>query len=278
MEYEKHKKAGGVNVNSEVLDAERLALKVEQDFLNYASNFDTSNGRIHLKMVHTLQVVKVMKWLTGTLHLPKHQRCLAHIIAMYHDIGRFEQVRRFDTFFDAVSIDHAELGCEVLAREHLLQSLPLEDQRKVITAIRNHNRFVIEDGLDDETLVLCRLIRDADKCDIFRVFACEDMVDTMGETEAQVASERISPKIYQAFLENRCVDKRDRQSGLDIWLTYLGFVFDLNYDESIVFLRKQGYYRQPFDRNTFTDKETAQQVQNVLASLEQYMDGRLLPK
>ena len=42
---------------------------------------------------------------------------LAWLTGLLHDIGRFEQVRRYGTFNDAKSIDHGKLGVEILFLE-----------------------------------------------------------------------------------------------------------------------------------------------------------------
>lgn len=83
---------------------------------------------------------------------------------------------------------------------------------------------MISEGLDEETLLLCELIRDADKCDIFRWYACENMLDAIGETEQQVACETISESVYQSVMEHRCVKKEERKTGLDIWVSFLAFL------------------------------------------------------
>ena len=148
-----------------------------QMFMEYASRFDsTHNGKMKLKIVHTQEVTKVMERLTQALHLPEKMRRLAYICAVYHDIGRFEQLKRYDTFWDHQSIDHAQLSCEILKEEHLLEELSERERQMILTAIGNHNKLAIEPGLDEETMLLCQLIRDADKCDIFRVFAFEDII------------------------------------------------------------------------------------------------------
>lgn len=244
-------------------------------FLNYAESYDRSNGKIELKIVHTLAVAEVMDRLTETLHLTERQRYLAHICAVFHDIGRFEQIKRYDTFLDHLSVDHAELSCEVLEQEGFLRELEEKEQKQILTAIRNHNRFQIEDGLDEETLLFCKLIRDADKCDIFRVFACEDMVDTMGETEAQVAQETVTDVVFQSIMEHRCVKKEERQTGLDKWVSFLGFFFDFYFKESLEFLMENRYYRQPFDRVVFTDPETAEKVKRILEEVEEYIKAQI---
>lgn len=253
-------------------------MDAEKIFLDYAERYDRSNGKIELKIVHTLAVADVMDRLTEALQLDGRQCFLAHICAVFHDIGRFEQVRKYDTFLDHLSVDHAELGCEVLKQEKLLKELSETEQRMVLTAIRNHNRFRIEEGLDEETLLLCRLIRDADKCDIFRVFACEDMVDTMGETEEQVAQETITDAVYNSIFEHQCVKKEVRRTGLDKWVSFLAFFFDLYFKESMELLAENRYYRKPFERVAFADPETERRVKRILTEIEEYIAAEISEK
>jgi len=253
-------------------------MDAEKIFLDYAEGYDRSNGKIELKIVHTMAVAKGMDRLTEALHLTERQRYLAHICAVFHDIGRFEQVRRYDTFLDHLSVDHAWMSCEVLKQEGFLEELEERERQQVLTAIQNHNRFQIEEGLDAETLLLCKLIRDADKSDIFRVFACEDMVDTMGETEEQVAQETVTDAVFQSIMAHRCIKKEERQTGLDKWVTFLGFFFDFYFKESIVFSMEDGYYRQPFDRTVFVDPETDRRIGLILGEVEKYIrTERMVP-
>lgn len=245
-------------------------------FLEYAGRYDRNNGKINLKIVHTLAVADLMDQLTRALNLTEYERNLAHICAVFHDIGRFEQVRRYNTFLDHLSVDHAQLGCQVLEQEGILKELSEKDQKMILTAVRNHNRFQIEEGLDEETLLLCKLIRDADKCDIFRVFACEEMVDTMGETDEQVARETVTDVVFESILEHRCVLKEERQTGLDKWVSFLAFFFDLYFTESVRLLMKEKYYRRPFDRVVFTDPETDRRIKIILREIEDYIEGKIM--
>lgn len=250
-------------------------MNAERIFLEYADRYDRSNGKIELKIVHTLEVAKVMDRLTEKLHLDGEIRELAHICAVFHDIGRFEQVRRYDTFLDQLSVDHAQLGCEVLEQEGFLSELPPEKGRMIMTAIRNHNRYQIESGLESHTELLCRLIRDADKCDIFRVFACEDMVDTMGETEEQVSRETVTEVVYDSILQHQCVKKEERKTGLDKWVSFLGFVFDMNFPQSLELLLEKRYYRAPFDRTHFKDPQTRERVEKILKETETFIREKI---
>lgn len=246
-------------------------MNAKKIFLDYVSAYDKENGMIHLKIVHTMEVARVMDLLTEKMGLGEEMCQLAQICAVFHDIGRFEQVRIYHTFLDHLSEDHADLGCKVLREEKFLQELPEAKQEMILTAIQNHNKYAIEDGLNPDTLLLCKLIRDADKCDIFRVFACEDMVDTMGETIAQVEQETITDCVYDCIFEHKCVDKTIRRTGLDKWVSFLAFFFDMYFPESLEMLQEKKYYRKPFDEARFVDQKTCIQVKEILDEVEAYL-------
>ncbi len=132
--------------------------------------------------------------------------------------------KRYHTFLDYKSIDHAQLGCEILRQGDFLGELSDREREQVLTAIGNHNRLAIEDGLDEKTLLFAKLIRDADKCDIFRVFTQEDPVDTTGFSAEQVGQEAVSDVVYESILGHYCIKKKqERKTGLDVWVSFLGF-------------------------------------------------------
>ena len=242
-------------------------------FYEYAGRFDSSDGRVALKIVHTDAVVAIMKRLCSMRKLPKHTESLALLCALFHDIGRFEQLKQYDTFLDHKSVDHAALSCQVLKENQILAALPAPDQEMILTAIANHNRLEIDENSvsGQEGMTLCRLLRDADKCDIFRVFATDDMTDVIGVPDEIPAGETVSPSVLSAVREHRCVDKRIRETHLDFWISFLSFFFDLNYPESAAIAKEQGYYRVPFDRVTFTDPVGKKQVQEILTIIEDYL-------
>lgn len=253
--------------------------KYEKIFDDYADHYDTSDGRVALKIVHTKAVAAIMKRICRMRRLPEHTSDLAFLCALFHDIGRFEQLKQYNTFLDHLSVNHAALSCQVLEENGILDDLPKADRKKILTAIENHNKLQIDSSVlaaaakdELECLELCRLIRDADKCDIFRVFAVDDMTDVVGASEEQISHETITPEVMESIRGHYCVNKTVRKTYLDQWICFLGFFFDFNYPESVRIAKEQGYYRMPFDRTEFTNPETKRQVKEVLTIMEQYID------
>ena len=86
--------------------------------------------------------------------------------------------------------------------------------------METNNRLAIEDGLDEKTLIFAKLIRDADKCDIFRVFAQEDPVDTTGFSAEQVGQEAVSDVYMRAFWVITASKNRNEKPG---WMSGSAF-------------------------------------------------------
>lgn len=90
-------------------------------FAEYVRNYDPSDEKIKLKIDHTYRVAGMCQRIAESLGLSEPDVDIAWLLGMLHDIGRFEQIRRFGTFNDAQSVDHAEFGADLLFKEGLIR-------------------------------------------------------------------------------------------------------------------------------------------------------------
>ena len=90
-------------------------------FAEYVRNYDPSDEKIKLKIDHTYRVAGLCQSIAKSLNLSEADVDIAWLLGMLHDIGRFEQIRRFGTFSDADSVDHAEFGSDLLFKEGLIR-------------------------------------------------------------------------------------------------------------------------------------------------------------
>ena len=120
-------------------------------FKKYLENFDSQYGKIDLKIRHTYGVVKASEYIANKLNLNNEDIELAKLIALLHDIGRFEQIRQSDSFIDNKDMDHAILGNDILFKDNLIRDFVKDTQydNTISKAILNHNRLYIEDGLTE---------------------------------------------------------------------------------------------------------------------------------
>ena len=138
----------------------------QQEFESYLNGYDRENDRIKLKIIHTYGVVKQAEELAGRMHLSAEDTDLARLIALLHDIGRFEQLKRYDSF-EPGTMDHAAYGVKVLFDEGMIRRFLPDDKWDSIiyTAIAHHSDYELPEISDPQTLLHAKLIRDEDKLD-----------------------------------------------------------------------------------------------------------------
>ena len=132
---------------------------------------------MHLKRVHTGFVVKNAELIADGEKFDAETREAALAAALLHDTGRYEQIKLYNTFRDADSVDHAVFSHDIVKEKGWLDSLVTDAQKRdaILNAVLYHNRRDIPDGLDRLTETCSHTVRDADKLDIFRVL--EDQVE-----------------------------------------------------------------------------------------------------
>ena len=244
----------------------------KQFFEEYLDGYDRENDKVKLKIIHTYGVVEQSRNLAERLMLSEEDTSLAMIIALLHDIGRFEQLKRYDSF-EPATMDHAAYGVKVLFEEGMIRRFVACDVWDDIirTAIAKHSDFILE-GIDEErTLFHAKLIRDADKLDNCRVKLEDDLETFMGATAAEIGAQRISPKVREDALAGRSIYSPDRETLMDYWVSYLAYFYDLNFRESLDIVEENDYVRRIFDRVPYTEPGTRQTMEKLREKLVTYV-------
>ena len=112
----------------------------KQEFEKYLDEYDREDEQIRLKIVHTYGVVKYAGEIARKMECSGEDVELAELIGLLHDIGRFEQIRRFHSF-EPGTMDHAVFGAELLFGEEKLIRRFVEDDKfdeLIDAAIRKH--------------------------------------------------------------------------------------------------------------------------------------------
>ena len=219
----------------------------EKAFLDYTSGFDNSDIMIESKVFHTMRVAQNAERIAKSEGLGKDDTDHAWFLGLLHDFGRFEQVRRYGTFSDIHSVDHAELGADILFKDgeikrFLSAGFDPEDTELTETAIRLHNKLLLPDDLDERTGVFCEILRDADKIDILRVVEEIPLKQRAGKgwdfpEDKQEASGEVMEYVYS----HRCIPRDLIGYGFELHISHICLVFELVFDESKRIVKEQGY-------------------------------------
>ncbi len=240
-------------------------VKAKQYFKHYVSNYDSTYPRIALKIVHTYHVAENAKKIASDLNLSKEEQELAELIGLLHDIGRFEQVRIFGSFSDETTVDHADKGVEVLFGEGQIANF-VEDRQydKIIQkAVRNHNKFEIEKGLTEQEILHCKIIRDADKLDIFRAFLEEKLEDVVHMETEDVSKEILSPQFAEDFKKEKLLLFSNCKTNMDFLVAIMAFIYELNFKESLKIIQENDFLQKLVRKINAQDTYTKEKLQEI---------------
>ncbi len=219
-------------------------IKAKQQFKEYVEPYDITNEKIAIKVAHTYRTADVAEQIAKSVTTNEIDIDLAWLIGLLHDIGRFEQLRIYDTFNDRISIDHADFGVKLLFEDRLIENFI--DERKyddiIYKAIKNHNKFSIEDGLNKNELLHAKIIRDADKTDIFEVHVKDiEAPKHVLYDEKAITEEIITSEVLEDFLQHKSIDNRKIRNKIDKFILEIALIYDYNFKKGLEIIKERKY-------------------------------------
>ena len=127
------------------IDRERARTAFEA----YLAPYDRENPRIALKAEHTYRVADLCDRIARASGFTQAGADLAWLCGLLHDIGRFEQLRRWGTFKDSMSASHAAIGVDVLFEDgrHLFDGSLARVNATLPEALSHDDEFLAVDEI-----------------------------------------------------------------------------------------------------------------------------------
>ena len=239
----------------------------------YSDDAEVQQG-ILIKEKHTGYVTANCVELAKFLKLSTHDSELAEIIGLFHDVGRFRQYSIYKTFNDADSEDHADLALKVIDELEFFNELSAQDFDLVKFAIQNHNKKVIAPCEDERKILFAKLIRDADKLDIYRVlepFLAQENADKMPNFIKGKGRPDISPDFVENFMTGNQADYRKIRTNGDRKIVRLMWIYDINFSWTMQKIVERGYIDKIIS-NLPMDERVAEGVRRLKLHVEKVLE------
>ena len=226
--------------------AEEIYRRLHDWLLAHIQSFaipdETTRRHFDLKRTHSLKVAEEIDRLGRALGLPSRPLLIARVIGLLHDAGRFEQYDRYRTYNDAASMDHGALGVAIVSSNGLLAAFDGSEAQTIAQAILHHNKLTLPEDLSAEALFFLKLIRDADKLDIFRV-----IMENMAAADQALfkvlmpGNEDASEALVEILMRGGSVNYQLARNATDRLLMHVGWVFDINFRPTLRAIADRGY-------------------------------------
>lgn len=248
---------------------------IEKRFLEYIKSMSFTKEQDNilntLKLEHTYRVVRLSGILAGSVFQDENYEnyiTLSKIIAVLHDIARWEQMKTHNGFSDIIG-DHGESGAEIISQNDMLDGLENEQKEIVLTAIREHNKKYA--GIYDEfTQIFVDIIRDADKIDnLYIEIKNYNNSDKSLKNILQFSDEhRLSQNIYDSIMSGNLADSKGRETITDFKFFKMAWCYGIKIPKSLEIIRENRYIQDIYGDIINPDEKMQEAYKKICAYLE----------
>lgn len=248
-------------------------------FKEYYSGFKTKdnafNNILELKFQHSLRVCREIIDIGKYCDLPQNQLRLAETMALFHDLGRFQQYKDYKTFSDKKSIDHAELAVQILKKYNILSNIEEKYRLLIYKAIENHNKIKIPFNTFGDELFFSKLLRDADKVDIFKVvtnyYENKHLYNDKTLELDLPDTPEIKEENYIDIVSGRTIKSENLKTLNDFKLMQISWLFDINFTRSFQKINENGYIQK-----IFATLPQHEKIMNIKSNVLKYISESLV--
>jgi len=208
-------------------------------FEQYVNRYRDAEGvlptALELKYRHSRRVAENARLIARGLGLEKAGVFLTEGCGLLHDIGRFNQYKRYGSFSDAITVDHGRTGRQTLEDEGLSGMIYAGDWTRMAFAVEYHNRKAADIPADipADAERLLKLIRDADKLDIMDLVLESVTRDGFRDLPDMLPHIRVSRELTSAVMDEVMKTKTVSTGRLttvgDFLVMLASWFYDLNY-------------------------------------------------
>jgi len=221
-----------------------------QEFINTVkSEVYNSDSTIERTIFHIEKVVENSLILADSLELNDNDKAMVEIAALFHDIGRLWILLPENLGINKT--DHSLYSIEFLKSCTPFNQLDDSVQHIINQVIINHNKPDLPTKESEPNLFYIKLLRDADKLDIWRETS-EYIAQKSGKPNMAIRlnlSEKqvVTSSFCKVIVEGGIPVKSDLITFNDFVIFQMSWIFDLHYKKSFQIVNQKQYIRHLYD-------------------------------
>lgn len=245
-------------------------------FEDYTADYDRSDEKIKLKIDHTYRVCALCEQIAAQSGFDEKEKEIAWLTGLLHDVGRFEQLRRYGTFIDAQSIDHAEFGADILFKEGKIRDYAEDasEDELLEKAVRCHSAYRVPENYTPREKKFADLLRDADKIDILKVNIIVPIEEIYNVSTYDLKHCKVTEEVMQAFYEEHAILRSLKKTPVDNVVGHISLVYELVYPVSCKLVYEQGYLDKLMNFRSALP-ETNEQFAGIREKMHAYMGKKI---
>ena len=134
--------------------------------------------------------------------------------------------------------------------------------------------FDIEEGLFEKELLFAKIIRDADKLDIF--YEGAEMFWNSEEEREKIGQSEISQSLLEKFKLYKKIERENRETPLDGIVEFISMIYNIYFKYDFVVLKQEDYVNKILNKFKFINEETKEQIKEIREIANKYIQIKLI--
>lgn len=225
-------------------------LEFEEYFQSLTAESTESQMRVEDIRIHSMRVVNNSRMLAQVLLQTEEERNVAEVIALFHDYGKAVMIVQGTESPINIQHNHAALSAKLVQQMDFFAKIPVDVQLIVLKSIENHNKLKLPKLDNDQQTQYARLLRDADKLDIFetsyRFFKEKNGLQPMMTLDL-INHPEVSEKVVKSVMAGKTAAVEDMKTMNDYRLLLLSMAFDLNFKYTFRILSEKQFIQKIYE-------------------------------
>lgn len=215
--------------------------KVNNLFWNFVKQYDFQETRILQKVVHTFCVANHCFDASCRFQMTEQERAVCYMIGMFHDLGRFEQWKRYQSYDDnRTPINHGELGKEIFLRDFTPELLEISQEHYDIIANCILHHLIRFEGDDPILWKYLEIIHSAD--------SYANLLNTsIGSHELKDYADGYTPMLLEKFMNGEKIYMYSSDTKVDRLLKSIGNAYCVTIDYMRIEVLHKNYFDTIFN-------------------------------
>ena len=111
--------------------------------------------------------------------------------------------------------------------------------------------------------------------DNFRVKSTHDLCSIANIDKKVIESSYISENVFNSFMNCHTILSNERITSMDIWVSFIAFIFDPNFAASFEYILNKDYINKLIDRIEYKNIETKLKMEQIRVMSIKYISDRL---
>ena len=245
--------------------------KIMKIFEEYIKKFDMNKGNVKAIYLHSIKMMELCKDIATNLGtLTEDEVILCGLMGLFHNIGMISNKKKECISLES-NAEQAKKTIEILFdQEGLIRKITDDTSYDEIikVAIYCQDKKGLPNGLTDKTAVFCKVLKDANTIEKFRMINNYPYIDMYIESYP-------SDTIYNKFKNFQVMNPTNLENNSDIILGVLSLVFDIYYPYSYKIIKQEQSVDKLIKGLKINDKNISKFFLQIASVLNVYIDRKI---